>query len=150
MIYGSIKNLSAYVGISANIDKAIAWVASNDLMHLPAGKHTIDNDKVFLLMNTYETKAAEDCVSETHKKYIDIQLMLSGTELFGYAPLEDQQIVEGYNQEKDYTFYHAEMNYLTLKEGYFAIFFPTDIHQPNIAVDGSIAVKKAVIKVQVD
>ncbi len=150
MIYGSIKNLSVYTGISANMDKAIAFVASHDLLQLPAGKHAIDGDQVFLLMNEYETKAAEDCVMETHKKYIDIQLMLNGSESFGYAPLEDQPIVEDYNVEKDYTFYMAEMNYLTLKEGYFALFFPADIHQPCIAVNEPIPVKKAVIKVRVE
>lgn len=150
MIYGSFKNLSNYKGISTHMDKALAFVEANDLNAFEAGKHPIDGDNVFLLMNEYTTKPVEDCVIESHRKYIDIQIMLDGTELFGYAPLEDQAVLESYNDEKDYIFYQAEMNYLTLKADYFAIFYPSDLHQPGIAADKPEKIKKAVIKVRVN
>ncbi|HAN00170.1 MAG TPA: YhcH/YjgK/YiaL family protein [Marinilabiliales bacterium] len=149
MILDHVKNIERYRTLSANLAKAIDFITANDLARFVAGKHLIDGEQVFLLMNEYETKPEADCKTETHRKYIDIQLMLSGAEKVGYAFLENQKVVEGYNVEKDYTFYEAELDYFILKPQWFAIFFPTDMHCPSIKAEQPGFVCKAVVKVKV-
>ncbi|NMB80776.1 MAG: DUF386 domain-containing protein, partial [Ignavibacteria bacterium] len=41
-------------------------------------------------------------------------------------------------------------NFLIAEAGYFAIFFPSDVHMPCIALNLSTPVKKVVVKVKVD
>jgi YhcH/YjgK/YiaL family protein len=67
----------------------------------------------------------------------------------GYVPLENQKVIEGYNEQNDITFFSGEIFFSKLDEGMFAIFFPTDIHLPGIKVNEITYVKKVVIKVKV-
>ncbi|MGE4289464.1 MAG: YhcH/YjgK/YiaL family protein [Salinivirgaceae bacterium] len=150
MIYDSIQNIQRYKGLSSHMDVAIDFILSNGLDGLTEGKHNIQGENVFVLMNVYETRKVKDCPSETHKKYIDIQVMLEGREGFGHAFLAQQTVIDGYHSDKDYTFYDGPMDYLVLNKGQFAVFYPSDIHQPGIALDVPLAVKKAVFKVRVE
>jgi YhcH/YjgK/YiaL family protein len=147
MILDAIENISVYTGLSKNIKKAIEYISSVDLNELPLGKHEISGNEIFAIISEYSTKEENLCVTETHKKYIDIQIMLRGEENFGFAVLKDQEIIEPYNIEKDYIFYKAKLDYLLLRAGNFAIFFPNDMHCPGISSANDVVVKKAVIKV---
>lgn len=149
MILDSIENLQLYRGLSENISKALDYVLINNLNDLAVGKHQILNDDIFVVINEYETKSELECATETHKKYIDIQIMLKGEEKIGFTSLKNQEITDQYNEEKDYTFYSAQLDYQNLREGNFAIFLPTDLHCPSIKIDKSIKVRKAVVKVKV-
>ena len=149
MILDSIENLSLYRGLSVNIFKAIDYILNNNLNDLSVGKHQILNDDIFVIINEYETKDEFDCPTETHKKYIDIQIMLQGEEKIGFAFLKKQEVTEQYNKDKDYTFYSTQLDYQYLRKGHFVIFLPTDLHCPSIKIDKPIKVKKAVVKVRV-
>lgn len=149
MILDTIENLSLYRGLSKNLSKAIDYIQNTNLNNLSAGKHTIFNDDVFVMINEYDTKDESECVIEAHKKYIDIQIMLKGDEKVGFAFLNNQKETEPYNEDNDYTFYSSELDYMYLREESFAIFFPTDLHCPTIKIDSSKSVAKAVVKVRV-
>lgn len=149
MIIDTIENLKLYKGLSKNMATAIDYLIANDLNVFEIGKHKIVDDDIFVIMSEYDTKDEVDCKTETHKKYIDIQLMLKGEEKFGFAFLNNQKVSEIYNPEKDYTFYQAALDYQNLREGTFAIFLPSDLHCPSIKINDSIKVRKAVVKVKV-
>jgi YhcH/YjgK/YiaL family protein len=148
MIIDTIENLKLYKSLSHNMTIAINYLITSDLNNLKIGKHEIAKDDIFVLMSEYNTKDEIDCKTETHKKYIDIQIMLKGEEKFGFAFLNNQKVSEIYNEEKDCMFYEASLDYQNLREGTFAIFFPTDLHCPSIKIDKSIKVRKAVVKVR--
>lgn len=147
MVLDSVENIGLYKGLSNNIKKAIEYISSINLNELPLGKHEILGDEIFLLINEYNTKEESLCVTESHKKYIDIQIMLQGEEKFGFEVLKNQEVTEAYNVEKDYTFYKANLDYLLLRADNFAIFFPNDLHCPGISIANEALVKKAVVKV---
>jgi len=149
MILDSIANIERYRSLSLNISKAIDYILSGKAENLPAGKTEIDGDEVFLLMNEYETKDQTECKTESHRIYIDIQWMIAGSEKVGFSFLDNQKVTESYNHEKDYTFYDASLDYFELKQGWFAIFFPTDLHCPSIAVHTHMKIRKAVLKVKI-
>ncbi len=149
MILDSIANIERYRSLSLNISKAIDYILSGKAENLPAGKTEIDGDEVFLLMNEYETKDQTECKTESHRIYIDIQWMIAGSEKVGFSFLDNQKATESYNPEKDYTFYEASLDYFELKQGCFAIFFPTDLHCPSIAIHTPMKIRKAVLKVKI-
>ena len=152
MICSTLDQLHWYKTISANFAKAIDFVLSTDLNSLDPGRYEIDGDRVFVIINEYATKPAEECDPEAHQVYADIQIMIAGSEKFGYVPLTGQPASVAYDAEKDVAFFsfpEGEINYLKLGPGQFIIFFPTDIHQPEVFVDQPAVVKKAVVKIAV-
>lgn len=65
----------------------------------------------------------------------------------GYTPATDCLPTNApYDKDKDISFYEgAAENYLSVKPGMFAIFFPQDAHAPGISPEG---VKKIIVKVK--
>ena len=51
MIYGEIKELKFYKGISENLDKAIDYILSRDIKKGTPGKNVIDGD-IFIFLTT--------------------------------------------------------------------------------------------------
>ena len=79
-----------------------------------------------LVVNFSQTnpKTKEEAKLETHNRFIDIQIPLSGVEVMGYTPREDLPEAE-YNADKDISFYHGlAESYIPVKPGMFVIFFP--------------------------
>lgn len=149
MILDTIENSHLYEKLSERISKAFTYLKETDLKTLPEGKYPIDGDSIYASVQEYLTKNRSEGQLEGHKKYIDIQYVISGEELMGIAPLSTQKPVD-INDEKDYTFYTGDAGFVNVKEGMFTIFFPTDLHMPCISVDQQKKVKKVVIKVKID
>jgi len=152
MITSTLSQLFWYKAINPNFAKAIDFALTTDLTSLPVGKHEIDGDNAFAIINEYTTRPVEECDPESHREYADIQIMITGTEKFGYAPLNGQQPSVAYNEEKDFALYsiaEEDMSYIRLKPGQFIIFFPTDIHQPEVCNTQPELVKKLVLKISV-
>jgi biofilm protein TabA len=150
MITSTLAHLHWYKTISPNFEKAIDYVLSTDFRTLEPGKYAVDGENVMAIVNEYTTKPATECDPESHRDYADIQLMVAGAEKFGYIPFRDQQATSPYRPEKDVAFYSIpgeDMNYITLQQGEFIIFFPSDIHQPEIFSQQPSLVRKVVMKV---
>ncbi len=148
MVTDTIENYTLYTGLNENIKKALEYLAFTNFDEIPPGRYTVLGDTIFAIINEFETKDKGECQPEAHEQYIDIQYIVKGTELFGYAPLLDKLPVTDYNEENDVAFYREEMTYLKLDAGMFIIFFPTDIHQPEVRAFEPMLVKKVVMKVK--
>lgn len=153
MIIDLIEYAHLYQSLSKRISKALEYIKQTDLKNLQPGKYDIDGENIFALVSEYETKLESEGKPEAHRKYIDVQYVISGEERMGYAPLNKQEILEPYKNENDIIFYKGE-NHLSgscrIDEGMFAIFFPTDVHMPGINTGRTSHVKKLVIKVRTD
>lgn len=148
MVTDTIENYSLYIGLSDHIKKALEYLATTNFDEMPPGRYAILDDTIFAIVNEFETKDKSECQPEAHVKYIDIQFVVKGIELFGYAPLLDKLPVTDYDDENDVAFYREEMTYLRLEAGMFIIFYPTDIHQPEVRAFEPMQVKKVVMKVK--
>jgi len=149
MIIDKLSNSNLYSGLGESINKTFAYLKQTDFSKMELGKCEIDGDKIFALVNEYNTKDESEGKLEAHKKYIDVQFVTKGSELMGYAPLENQIVIDEYSEQNDITFYSGEKSFTQVDEGMFAIFFPTDVHLPGIKVNEISYVKKVVIKVKV-
>ncbi|MCU0343573.1 MAG: YhcH/YjgK/YiaL family protein [Ignavibacterium sp.] len=148
MIIDKLSNSHLYSGLGERINKALTYLKETDFSKMELGKYEIDGDNIFALVNEYTTKDENEGKLEAHKKYIDVQFVAKGSELMGYAPLENQMVMDEYNEQNDITFFTGEKSFTKVDEGMFAIFFPTDVHLPGIEEDKPAYVKKVVVKVK--
>jgi len=149
MIFDILDNFNNYVPLSSRFNDLSQFLARKDLERLEIGKHTIADQGAFALISEYATKLESECYIECHKKYIDIQMVLSGRESIGFCKKSDCQEFP-YDPEKDFQKLIGELNFVSMIPGNFAVFFPDDGHMPGLRV-GSLPehVKKIVLKVPV-
>jgi biofilm protein TabA len=130
-------------------DKAFTFLRTHNLDSLPVGKYSIDGDKVFATVTVSPNKEFDQTNWESHHKYLDLQYVISGKEKIGVAALASATVTKPYDGSKDVANYTAEGKYYIAQPGTFFLFFPTDVHRPNIKVEGYDSVKKIVIKIDV-
>ena len=147
MIYDEIKNISRYYGISSYLDAAIDFLKKTDLNDLPLGKTEILGDKVFANVMEAQAKDEEELSFEIHKKYMDIQIDIEGTEyiLIGLDGFHEK---EPFSPEKDFGSCMAETSArLKMGPGKFIVCMAREPHLPGAAVNEDRKLKKCVIKV---
>lgn len=130
-------------------DKAFAYLKNTDLNTLSTGRHVIDGDDVFAIVTEAPTKDYEKTAFESHRKYIDLQYVISGEEKMAKAPVGSVTVNKPYDEKADIAYYIGEGKIYTVPAGMFMLFFPTEAHRPNITPGGNKVVKKIVIKVKV-
>ena len=138
--------------VAGPVKKALKAVKDIDFTKLSKGRHVIDGDNIFAMVNSYETEPTKTRRPEKHFQYTDIQLILEGKEKIGYCPFSPNYTVkEDKKDSNDVVFYEKveNENFITLSPGDMAIFYPWEIHRPNCqAGTKPISVKKVVIKVK--
>nr|WP_294895193.1 YhcH/YjgK/YiaL family protein [uncultured Pedobacter sp.] len=138
-----------YFANEAAWDKAFQFMENNDLEKLAPGKYPIDGDKVFASITETVDKPFEDTKWESHRKYIDLQYVISGKEKIGEASFENEKVTNPYDASRDAANYEINNGKFYLADpSTFYLFFPSTTHRPNIMVN-SDKVKKLVIKIKV-
>lgn len=150
MIYGKIKNIGCYKGQSQWLDKAIDFLKITDLKSLPIGRIEISGEKVFANVMEAEAKEENNLKFEFHKRYMDIQIDIEGTENIQIG-IKTTRIVEKYIEEKDIGIADCT-EYITCKlgEGNFIICMAEEPHKPGIVTKDNRYLKKCVLKVAVN
>lgn len=147
MIISHLRYAPKYYGVHPRIQAACEFLMREDLNRAP-GAYEIDGKNVVALFQEYETQPTTVAPWETHDYHFDIQYLVAGEENVGYAKREGVVPTQAYNAKDDYDLIKPlSGNYVTLKEDYFAIFFPEDAHQPRVLCNNSMPVKKICIKV---
>ena len=114
MITDVIENAALYKKVNAKFERAFEWLQTTNLGEIEKGKYEVDGESIFAIVNEFETKDKNECEVEAHKKHIDIQYIIKGTELFGYAPLQRQKSITDYDEANDFAIYKEEMSYIKL------------------------------------
>jgi YhcH/YjgK/YiaL family protein len=133
-------------------DKAFAFLKENDLSKLEVRRYDIDGDNLYAIVSEYMTKNEEDTKFEAHRKYIDIQYVINGTEQMSISPLSDRkEELVPYDPAKDVEFMTVNntTSYEATPEKVF-IFFPSDIHRPSVKIGENKNVRKVVVKLRID
>ena len=113
------------------------------------GRHEVAGDDAYIMVSEYQTNPINaDRRFETHRDYIDIQLLLEGRELIGLAKKEDLAVTDEYRP--DYELYGMvdEFDRVILEKGKFVIIYPGEPHAPGLAVGEPERVRKVVVKVK--
>ena len=131
------------------VNKAIDYVLKLDLLSEKVGTYTID-ENTYYMVQEYETRLVENCKLESHRKYIDIQLVVKGTERIDVSNLVGLEVEEEYNEEKDIILWKKpnRMQRILLNEGSYVVFYPENGHMPCIGDMNPMIIKKVVIKIK--
>lgn len=108
----------------------------------------IEGDEVFAILMEYETKLVEECVMEAHKRYFDLQYVVSGEENIGLTTYKGQEPFKEYQEGDDYWLFKTANHLFKFTAGDFGVFYPDDLHMPGVVTDNSMKVRKLVVKVK--
>lgn len=151
MILDGIDRASAYRPLSPRLAAALDYLQHTDFSKMADGRYDLDGDRVYALVQRYQTRLPDPIIWESHRRYIDVQYVAAGAERMGWMPLSAEPVVtQPYEEEKDAALYSGQGDFLELRQGSFVIFTPHDVHAPGLAVGGPAAVVKVVVKVQVN
>ncbi|MBF0313270.1 MAG: YhcH/YjgK/YiaL family protein [Oligoflexia bacterium] len=164
MIWDEIKNLAHYHQLCPELCSVEQFLSQEQGMKFP-GRYEITasaaGSGIFALTQEYRPKVvdvdAENplCFIESHRRYVDVQLVVEGAECVGFAPtsLLLPDVSNSYEEEKDLDKWKgfAHLSFLPLRKGAFMIFFPWDAHMPSLNRDATVTaaatVKKVVVKI---
>lgn len=153
MILGDLTGKNFSRGVPQVLAEICHQLNQMDLPSLEIGRHDL-TDSIYMNVMELETSEAGSKKAELHHKYIDIQVLISGSELIEYGVNDpDLSTYTDYNDNDDYQLTPEIPNksavYLTPKM--FAVFFPYEAHKPGcIANTKPEKIKKLVVKVPVE
>lgn len=147
MLFGNVNKLSlvpfVYTVVRKWINESMTITANND-----EGKFTLSDNRVFVIITTGDTEKADQRKAEVHRKYIDIQILLDGEERIGYSNELDENFASLSKLKNDVLFIEdvKNENFVDLRPGDFALFYPDQVHRPMCAINSPTRIKKAIIK----
>lgn len=152
MIISSLTNPNFKVGLPKVIAEVCDYLNALDLNALENGRHDI-NDQIYMNVMEPETAEPSSKKAELHHEYLDVQVLIRGTENIEVgATYPNLSKYEDYNEADDYQLY-ADIDdkfTVTMKPKMFAVFYPYEPHKPCCVVNGKTEkIKKLVVKVPV-
>jgi len=167
MVYDKIENIELYKGLSEDIYEGLKYLKELNADTAP-GTYEV-TPRLKAIVSEYETKTVNENGFESHRKNIDIQALLTGTERIAFLPVDQLTETTPYNDATDATFYEVPSSIslhtsalghqtssvfplpssVTLRPGSFALFFPHDAHMPCLSIEAPTKVKKVVVKVKI-
>ena len=146
-----VSNRSDEETIKVRVNEAIKYLKQLKVSEVDAGKKIEINENFFYIIQSYDTKSSEQCRLESHRKYIDIQIMISGEESMDLVDISRLTIKEAYNESKDVMFWNVptRMSKTTLVEGDCIILYPETAHRGAQNLNETKHVLKIVGKVKV-
>ena len=151
MIFTTLADLHRYAYLHPRFAAAFTFLDSfTDAVSL--GRHDLEDDHLFALVQEYETKALDSALFEAHRRYIDVQFVHSGRETILWTPLPTfTEATAAYDAGKDVALFRLNPLHtpLHLSAGSVAILYPEDAHSPCLHWDTPATVRKVVVKVAI-
>jgi biofilm protein TabA len=158
MILDTLTNADRYTRLHPSFARAFAYLREVDPAPLisqaqGAERHStrdaIDGERMYVSFDSVQGRGREGARLEAHRRYIDIQFTINGSEEIGWKPLDECGVASvAYDDAKDVLFFSDRPDsWLSLPAGRFAIFFPNDAHAP---LGGRGILTKAIVKIAID
>lgn len=133
--------------ISGSVEALLKRLFSENM---PDGRYSLENG-IYVNVESYTTQKIEERKYESHKRYVDIQFILSGDENILVAPVQRLRVSDAYSVSNDITFYYScpEGEPVHLNAGQALLLVPEDGHMPCISEEEEkpVNVRKAVAKI---
>jgi YhcH/YjgK/YiaL family protein len=147
VVIDTLTHASRYSVLHPLFSRAFTFVATTPLGTLPPGRIPLEADRLVVSIDQVDGRGRGGARLEAHRRYIDIQVTIAGTEHIGWRPLADCSTPDGpFAPDRDVGFFADRPDtWVVVPERHFVIFFPEDAHAP-LAGEGPL--RKAVIKVE--
>ena len=150
MITGNLRDIDKihqFNPIIKMVMKDIIAKMNSDLT--PCHRYEVMGEDLYWYSDCLKGCDCGETIPEFHDQYVDIEVILKGTEIIGYSESNQYDaICDDHILDQDVAFVEGikDEKFLSLKEGDFAIFYPGDIHRPCYAKNDKEIIK-AVIKI---
>ena len=149
MILAKNDTVQYYKGIHPNLDTALELISDDFFATLGTERVDIIPGKVWCTAFSYDTIPDEESFFEADEKFLDIHIMLSGSERVEIASPKNLEVFRS-EAENDFWGYRGKGDYsLILSPGSFLVVFPDDAHKIKMQIGKSERVCKAVFKVKI-
>lgn len=147
MILDNLKNAEQYYTLHPLFKDAFDYIKTVNFAEAETGKIELKGTDLFVIVSDSDLRLQAEANIEVHNQYIDIQLPISRTEIFGWAARTGlEQEDKPFDEAKDIQFFEDDYTTQILVDpGNFVIFFPEDGHAPCI---GEGRIRKVVVKIK--
>ena len=152
MIITNVNNEIQNKSLAKDIRFCIEFAKKNEnkILSLVNGSYDVGYNNIKMNLGKYFTKSENEKFWESHKKYLDVQIMINGTEKVAINDIRDME-VKSFDEEKDLTILEGDIAFdRIMTTGDVLVFFPNDVHKPELNVsenDDSGNIRKIVTKV---
>ncbi|WP_299823539.1 YhcH/YjgK/YiaL family protein [uncultured Pontibacter sp.] len=149
MVLDKLANAQRYYALHPLFEKAFSYLRDTNLATASTGVHEIDGKNLFAIVSEAAGVTEQEYKLEVHRKYIDIQYVVSGTDRMGWKDLAKCDAPnDPYNAERDAAFFPDKTSsWFDVPTGSFTIFYPDDAHAAMVT--GENIVRKVVLKIAV-
>lgn len=146
MIFDLIENLVEYNSLNPKIGNGLKKFNEIEIDY----NKQFEFDGGYLFFQEGTTTHIDEGTFEAHKKYIDIQIVLDGSEYVAWAPIDQLEVDVAYNVEKDVVRLNGNPETtMKINKGMAYICLPHDGHKALKYIDKATNYKKAVIKIEI-
>ena len=153
MICDRLANAARYQRLHPLFPDAFAWAQDPANRARADGEYAIHGRDLYAIVQGGQTMPAGDKRFESHRRYIDIQLNLSGAEIMEWTPVAGLAVADDFRPDNDIRFHHPPTGATTpllVRPDEFAIFWPEDAHKPCCHPYGAAtAFRKIVFKISI-
>ena len=160
-VFGSLSTVRAQLAFDPRFKAAFDYVAEAlnpaSAVHARIGavavgatdRHELAGGS-FALEQVYLSKPRAEAFIESHRKYIDVQVVVAGEEIQEVVDIAKLAVDAPYNPERDLIKYLdcQDTSLLSARDGLVGIYFPADGHISR-AAGPAVLVRKTVVKVPV-
>lgn len=150
MLFSHLDNPGTYQLLTRSQvwQQAMDWIKINS-KNAEKGVYELRGQDMYVNVHGYDTLPEDQCIFESHRRYIDLQYCISGGECIAWQLSSNLIPDRDYDPERDFQFYKPGIcaAHFTLAPGCFAIFFPEDAHRPKQYDGTNQSVRKLVVKI---
>ncbi len=152
MILDKVENAARYAAINEGIVKAVEAAKQLRADTYVKGRVDVDGDNVYLNCAEYDTHDRKGALTEAHRAYLDVMVMVEGCESV-YVKRTDalKNITKPYDASIEALLADTDedVSAIRLTVGDFLVLFPEDAHAPGCHADAPSHIKKAIGKVKI-
>lgn len=146
MIIDKFENIRFYGCMLKHLENGLEAVAA--LKNREPGRYEFEGG--YFMVQKGVTKPMEEGTFEAHRKYIDVQIVLEGSEEVAWKEITDLTPAIEYDPQKDVERLQGSFDHvLKVTEGMFYAAFPHDGHKPVSHTDQPQEYTKIVMKLPV-
>lgn len=130
---------------------AIKWLLANR-NNTHEDFYPLGEEGFYARIMSYQLLPRDQARFEAHKRTIDIQFTVSGSEIIEVAPVDALIPINDYSQDQDVEHFNTppvSHAFVTNAPGFFTVLFPNDAHMPKLLTPTADFVTKIVIKIPI-
>ena len=136
MIFTNINDKLQNSSLTKDIQFCIDYAGKNreKILSLENGSYDVDYNGIKMNVGKYFTKKENDKFWESHKRYLDVHIMIDGSERVAFNDIHNMK-EKSFDPERDLVILEGNKLFdIVIENGDVLVFFPNDVHKPELDI----------------